>query len=150
MKTDRLLRLAVLSGALLGTMTITTTVRAVPVFTTFESAGANAAAITATRDAFRAAVGGGSVAGANGSFGGLRREINWDGVPAGSADPNALAADFSMSIRRAVWSSARLARASWSAPMAAGPRRPCSVLAMTFRPSVPKSCLPRPAATSPM
>lgn len=94
MKTDRLLRLAVLSGALLGTMAITTTVRAVPVFTTFESAGANAAAITATRDAFRAAVGGGSVAGANGSFGGLRREINWDGVPAGSADPNALAADF--------------------------------------------------------
>ena len=43
---------------------------------TFEAAGANAAAITATRDSFRAAVGGGTVAGANGSFGGLRREIN--------------------------------------------------------------------------
>lgn len=94
MMKNRLLRLAVLSGALLGTMTLTTTVRAVPVFTTFEAAGANAAAITATRDAFRVAVGGGSVAGANGSFGGLRREINWDGVPAGSSDPNALAADF--------------------------------------------------------
>lgn len=63
-------------------------------FTTFESAGANAAAITPTRDAFRAAVGGGAVAGANGSFGGLRREINWDGVPDGRADPNGLPADF--------------------------------------------------------
>jgi hypothetical protein len=94
MKKNRLLRLAVLGGALLGTLTLTTPVWAVPVFNTFEAAGANAAAITATRDAFRVAVGGGSVAGANGSFGGLRREINWDGVPAGSSDPNALAADF--------------------------------------------------------
>src|SRR4051812_6795131 len=59
-------------------------------FTVFEAAGADAASITATRDAFRAAVGGGTVAGANGSFGGLRREINWDGVPASSSDPNAL------------------------------------------------------------
>lgn len=49
-------------------------------FITFESAGANAAAVTPTRDAFRAAVGGGTVAGANGSFGGLRREVNWDVV----------------------------------------------------------------------
>ena len=63
-------------------------------FTTFESAGANPAAITATRDAFRVAVGGGSVAGANGSFGGLRREINWDGVPDARSDPNLLPANF--------------------------------------------------------
>src|SRR4249920_3169486 len=63
-------------------------------FVTFESAGANAAAITPTRDAFRAAVGGGTVAGANGSFGGLRREINWDGVPNAKADPHPLNADF--------------------------------------------------------
>lgn len=63
-------------------------------FITFESAGANAAAITGTRDAFRAAVGGGAVAGPNGSFGGLRREINWDGVPDGFADPNGLPANF--------------------------------------------------------
>ena len=63
-------------------------------FTVFESAGADSAAITPARDAFRAAVGGGTVAGANGSFGGIRREINWDGVPAGSSDPNLLNADF--------------------------------------------------------
>jgi len=63
-------------------------------FTVFEAAGANPAAITPTRDAFRAAVGGGTVAGANGDFGGLRREINWDGVPAGFSDPNALPVDF--------------------------------------------------------
>jgi hypothetical protein len=63
-------------------------------FTVFEAAGANAAAITPTRDAFRADVGGGTVAGANGSFGGLRREINWDGVPEALSDPNKLPADF--------------------------------------------------------
>src|SRR5512132_3386977 len=67
---------------------------AAPVFVTFEAAGANAAAITPTRDAFRVAVGGGTVAGANGSFGGIRREINWDGVPDSFADPNLLPADF--------------------------------------------------------
>ncbi len=63
-------------------------------FVTFESAGADAAAITATRDSFRAAVGGGTVAGANGAFGGLRREINWDGVPDARSDPNPLPANF--------------------------------------------------------
>ena len=63
-------------------------------FVTFESAGATAAAITATRDSFRLAVGGGSVAGANGSFGGLRREINWDGVPDIFSDTNGLPANF--------------------------------------------------------
>lgn len=67
---------------------------AAPVFVTFEATGANPAAITATRDAFRVAIGGGGVAGANGSFGGVRREINWDGVPDARADPNALPADF--------------------------------------------------------
>ena len=64
------------------------------VFTTFEAAGANPAAITAMRDDFRSALGGGTVAGANGSFGGLRREINWDGVPDARSDPNALPANF--------------------------------------------------------
>lgn len=65
-----------------------------PVFTTFEAASSSAAGITPTVDAFRLAIGGGSVAGGSGSFGGLRREINWDGVPAGLADPNALPGDF--------------------------------------------------------
>ena len=63
-------------------------------FVTFESAGASAAAITPTRDGFRLVVGGGIVAGANGSFGGLRREINWDGVPDAFSDPNPLPANF--------------------------------------------------------
>ena len=63
-------------------------------FVTFESAGANPAAITSTRDDFRTAVGGGAVGGANGSFGGLRREINWDGVPDARSDPNLLPANF--------------------------------------------------------
>lgn len=56
--------------------------------------GANIAAITTVRDQFRADLGGGTTAGANGSFGGLRREINWDGVPAALAAPNNLAANF--------------------------------------------------------
>lgn len=63
-------------------------------FSTFASAGANPTEITATRDAFRTAIGGGTVAGANGSFGGQRFEINWDGVPNGRADPNALPGNF--------------------------------------------------------
>ena len=63
-------------------------------FALYEAAGADPAAITPTRDAFRTAVGGGTVAGANGSFGGIRREINWDGVPDNRADANALPADF--------------------------------------------------------
>lgn len=67
---------------------------AAPVFVTFEAAGPDAAAITATRDNFRSAIGGGAAAGANGSFGGQRREINWDGVPDARADPNLLPADF--------------------------------------------------------
>lgn len=60
----------------------------------FEAAGPSAASITATRDAFRTAIGGGTVAGANGDFGGVRREINWDGVPDFRADPNFLPPDF--------------------------------------------------------
>jgi hypothetical protein len=63
-------------------------------FVTFEAAGSDPASITTTRDAFRVAVGGGTVAGANGSFGGVRREINWDGVPGTAADPNPMPANF--------------------------------------------------------
>ncbi len=63
-------------------------------FVTFEGTGADVASITPTRDSFRTAVGGGTVAGANGDFGGVRREINWDGVPNNLSDPNALPANF--------------------------------------------------------
>jgi len=60
----------------------------------FSAVGLNAASITPVRDSFRAAIGGGTVAGANGSFGGVRREINWDGVPDALAAPNSLPANF--------------------------------------------------------
>ncbi len=63
-------------------------------FVVFEAAGADAAAITPVRDGFRTAVGGDTVAGLNGSFGGQRREINWDGVPNTLADPAPMPGDF--------------------------------------------------------
>jgi hypothetical protein len=81
--------------SLFGTLLLTASANhALASFITFEAAGANVAAITPTRDAFRVAVGGGTVAGANGSFGGLRREINWDAVPDAQSDPNSLPANF--------------------------------------------------------
>ena len=58
------------------------------------SAAGDLATVTAARDAFRADLGGGTVAAANGSFGGLRREINWDGVPDSASRPNLLPSDF--------------------------------------------------------
>jgi hypothetical protein len=58
------------------------------------TSGAGLAGAAAARDSFRSILGGGVVAGANGSFGGLRREINWDGVPDGSSAPNNLPANF--------------------------------------------------------
>lgn len=63
----------------------------------FSGTGVDVAGITPIRDSFRVAVGGGTTAGANGSFSdvtGARREINWDGVPAASSAPNNLAANF--------------------------------------------------------
>lgn len=56
--------------------------------------GAGLTAATMARDAFRTTLGGGTTAGANGSFGGLRREINWDGVPDALSAPNNLPANF--------------------------------------------------------
>ncbi len=50
--------------------------------------------LTTVRDQFRSDLGGGSTAGANGSFGGLRREVNWDGVSAGFSAPNSYPPDF--------------------------------------------------------
>ena len=58
------------------------------------SSGGTLVAVTAARDTFRGDIGGGTTAGANGSFGTARREINWDGVPAASSAPNNLAANF--------------------------------------------------------
>ena len=65
--------------------------RAAPV--TFEAAGANAAAIQPTVDAFRTALGpqNPNTAGSKGTG---RREINWDGVPEAASSPNSLPADF--------------------------------------------------------
>lgn len=78
--------------------------------TVFEAAAANPAGLTPTRDSFRVAVGGGSTAAANGDFGGVRREINWDGVGNAFADPNPLPANFfnTTSPRGAVFSSPTL------------------------------------------
>lgn len=61
-------------------------------FTEFTAAGADAAAIQATVDSFRAALGANN--GVGGSFATGRREINWDGVPAGFSDPNLMPGDF--------------------------------------------------------
>lgn len=55
---------------------------------------ATAASVTPIRDTFRLDIGGGTTAGANGSFGGLRREINWDGVPATQSAPSNLSFNF--------------------------------------------------------
>jgi hypothetical protein len=59
----------------------------------FNATGADAAGIQTTVDAFRAAIGGVNN-GAGGTFATGRREINWDGVPAGSSAPNAFPPDF--------------------------------------------------------
>jgi len=71
---------------------LASSVQAAPI--TFAGSAVNAAGITTIRDDFRTAIGGGTVAGANGSFGGLRREINWDGVPTANSAPNLLPGNF--------------------------------------------------------
>lgn len=55
--------------------------------TVFSAAGPDAAAIQATVDAFRAGLGALNP-NAPANFAGGRREVNWDGVPDGFADPN--------------------------------------------------------------
>ena len=57
------------------------------------SAAGDAAAVTAARDAFRVELGGGDTSSGGGLFGGLRREINWDGAPDTASDPNFMPAD---------------------------------------------------------
>ncbi|MDP9099443.1 MAG: hypothetical protein M3N48_10695 [Verrucomicrobiota bacterium] len=83
MKTHWAVAVAILIALLPGTT---------PAQTVFSGAGT--AAATAARDNFRTAIGGGTTAGANGSFGGVRREINWDAVPANFAAPNNIPFDF--------------------------------------------------------
>ncbi|MFT3882603.1 MAG: PEP-CTERM sorting domain-containing protein [Gemmatales bacterium] len=65
---------------------------------TVRSGSANdIAGITPVHDQFRNDLGGGTTAGANGLFDDgvfQRREINWDGVPAGFSAPNLLSANF--------------------------------------------------------
>ena len=63
---------------------------------TVRSAGGDStpASITGARDQFRVDLGGGTVAGPNGSFGDARREINWDGVPNNFSAPNNLPGNF--------------------------------------------------------
>jgi hypothetical protein len=59
----------------------------------FSASGANSAGIQSTVDAFRNGLGTLNP-NVSGSFGTGRREINWDGVPNGSAAPNPFPADF--------------------------------------------------------
>lgn len=58
-----------------------------------QGSGANTAALQAIVDQFRADIGGANN-GVGGSFMSGRREINWDGVPDGSSEPNNLPNNF--------------------------------------------------------
>ena len=82
--------LVALSGVSLG---LSSFAMATPVV---RSAGGDStpASITGARDQFRVDLGGGTVAGPNGSFGDVRREINWDGVPNNLSAPNNLPPNF--------------------------------------------------------
>jgi hypothetical protein len=57
--------------------------------TQYIATGDNPAALQATVAAFRADLGGGNIAGPNGSYGGVRREIDWEDVPDANASPAA-------------------------------------------------------------
>lgn len=70
---------------------VTTNIFAAPVVR--QGSGANTAALQAIVDQFRADLGGANN-GVGGTFLNGRREINWDGVPDGFAEPNNLPVDF--------------------------------------------------------
>ncbi|HEY3065939.1 MAG TPA: PEP-CTERM sorting domain-containing protein [Methylomirabilota bacterium] len=82
---------AVLALIVLGVALVPIAVEAAVV--PFSASGADAAAIQATVDTFRGAIGGANN-GVGGSFTTGRREINWDGVPANFSSPNAFPPDF--------------------------------------------------------
>jgi hypothetical protein len=84
------LAIAALAAVSLGTSAVAAS--AAP--TVRAGSAADPAGLTPTRDAYRADLGGGTTAGQNGSFGGVRREINWDGVPEAQSSPNPFSADF--------------------------------------------------------
>src|SRR4051812_12337048 len=71
---------------------LVTSLQAAAVYTSATSS--TIAGLQPAIDAFRNAIGGGTVSGANGSFGGIRREVNWDGVPESFADPSLMPATF--------------------------------------------------------
>jgi hypothetical protein len=83
------IRLFLLSSLIL--FVLISSISASPVIV--QGAGANPAAIQPLVDQFRTALGGVNN-GVGGSFLTGRREINWDGVPDSSAEPNFLAPDF--------------------------------------------------------
>jgi len=85
-------RKSVIAAAVAGALLAATPASAAPVVR--QAAGPDAAAITGARDQFREDLGGGTTPGQNGSFGGLRREINWDGTPDNLSAPNELPANF--------------------------------------------------------
>jgi FG-GAP-like repeat len=84
-----MLRTVIASGFAL--LLLSNTMWATPVVR--QTAGANAAAIQAMVDQFRADLGGANN-GVGGSFTSGRREINWDGVPDNFSEPNNFPANF--------------------------------------------------------
>ena len=86
----------------------------------YSSSGPNAASIQGSVDGFRNDLGTNN--GVGGSFTGGRREINWDGVPAGFSDPSNLPGNFfnSNSSRAAASGSAARGSAAASALRSSG------------------------------
>lgn len=84
-------------AALIGLALPITAVNALAALVVRSGSAADVAGITAFRDQFRADLGGGITAGANGLFNdgvNQRREINWDAVPDLFSAPNNLPANF--------------------------------------------------------
>jgi hypothetical protein len=82
-------------ASLIGLLVLTAAAGAASAQVIRSGSGANAAAIQATVDSFRADLGGGNPnPNVPGSFGTGRREINWDGVPDAFDSPNAFPGGF--------------------------------------------------------